>query len=402
MLKLFQINITANWGSHGKIAEDIGKCAMVQGWDSYIAYGRWSRSSKSKLIRIGNLWDERWHALQNRIIDNHGLASKAVTHELVNKIIEISPDVIHLHNIHGYYLNYPILFGFLAQYNKPVVWTLHDCWSFTGHCAYFTYSKCEKWKTCCHDCSNKKKYPSSYFLDKSKRNYELKRDIFTSVTNMTLIPVSEWLDGLLAQSFLKNVPRRCIHNGIDLDVFKPNEVFKNLYFNKKIVLGVSSIWETRKGLADFISLREILDNQYVIILIGLTKRQIAELPRGIIGIERTNDIHELTAYYSRADVFVNPTYEDNFPTTNLEALACGVPVITYNTGGSPEAIDEQTGIVTPVGDIRILANSIIRICSDGKNNVRLNLCRQRAELFFNKNDCYKEYLDLYHKLLQSK
>lgn len=397
--RLLQINVSANWGSHGRIAEDIGQLAITKGWDSYIAYGRMANPSNSHLIKIGNKCDIVWHGIGSRLSDNHGLASRGATCKLVNVIQSIQPDVIHLHNVHGYYLNYPTLFDFLVQYNRPVVWTLHDCWSFTGHCAYFTYTKCDKWKTGCFDCPNKNNYPASYLLDRSRRNYKLKKEYFNSLNKLTLVPVSEWLYDLLSESFLSDIPRKCIHNGIDLDIFKRNNDLQSICPNQKVVLGVCSVWDFRKGLKDFIELRHWLSENYIIVLIGLTKQQIKELPDGIVGIERTNDVQELAAYYSRADVFVNPTYEDNFPTTNLEALGCGTPVITYKTGGSPEAINQKTGIAIECGDIIALSDAIKRICNSDCRHILRRDCRERAERCFDKVKCYQEYFKLYDSLI---
>ena len=401
MIRLLQINITANWGSHGRIAEEIGQVAMSQGWDSYIAYGRYANPSASKLIRIGSMWDERFHGLQSRLFDNHGLASKRATKDLLQQIERINPDMIHLHNIHGYYLNYPLLFEYLSQKGTPVVWTLHDCWTMTGHCAYFTYAQCEKWKEGCRDCNFKSAYPKSVLFNRSERNFKLKQAAFCSVRNMTLVPVSSWLASIVPQSILKSISVQMIHNGIDLYMFKPVPPMDlGLPNEKKIVLGVSSVWEKRKGLEDFYKLGDILDDNYQIVIVGLTEKQKKQLPPKMIGVSRTNSAEELAAYYSAADVFVNPTYEDNFPTTNLEALACGTPVITYRTGGSPEAIDEQTGIVVDTGDVNSLAEGIRKLCNDPHQKEMRKLCRQRAVLLFNKNDRYQEYLDLYNRLLE--
>ena len=403
MPKLLQINITANWGSHGRIAEEIGLLAIQNGWESYIAYGRWANPSKSHLIKIGNMWDERWHGVQSRLLDNHGLASKSATKQLINTIKEIKPNIIHLHNIHGYYLNYPLLFEFLSNVRIPVVWTLHDCWSMTGHCAYFTYAKCEKWKTECSNCENLDSYPISYIIDNSRSNYAKKKKYFNIIRNLTLVPVSDWLSGIVTQSLLKKNTVKVIHNGVDVEIFKPlgrGTLPKGLLNGKKIVLGVSSKWEKRKGLEDFIKLRNLLSNDYQIVIIGLSEGQKKKMPNGVDGICRTDNIEELVRYYSSADVFINPTYEDNFPTTNIEALACGTPVITYRTGGSPEAIDENTGMVVEVGDINGLVAGIKKLClSDHKEETR-RLCRERAVKYFNKNDRYREYLDLYQSLLE--
>lgn len=398
MPTLYQINITANQASHGRIAEEIGLLAMSKGWDSYIAYGRWANPSMSHLYHIGNMWDERWHGLQSRLFDNHGLSSKWATRKLIKNIEEVKPDVIHLHNIHGYYLNYPLLFDYLSITNIPVVWTLHDCWSFTGHCAFFTYCQCNKWRNNCDGCAFKSTYPKALLWSNSKRNFDLKNKYFNSIENLTIVPVSEWLSNLVAYSFLRDHHRKMIHNGIDLNVFQKKD--SSIHFvpeEKKVVLGVSFDWDERKGLQDFVKLRDFLSDDYIVILIGLSKKQIKSLPKGIIGIERTQNINELVLYYSRADVFANPTYEDNFPTTNIEALACGTPVVTYNTGGSPEAIDENTGVVVPYGDIDAFYEAIIYVAS---NKIKMSdYCRKRAEFFFNKSDRYQDYIDLYYFLL---
>lgn len=400
MAVLFQINVAANWGSHGRIAEGIGEIVQAHGWDSYIAYGRYANPSKSHLIKVGGFYDQYLHGARSLLLDRHGLGSKGATWRLIQNIDYVQPDIIQLHNIHGYYLNYPELFDYLSNLDVPVVWTLHDAWPITGHCAFFDSVHCDRWKRGCYECPQKASYPTSIFLDSSKKNYEQKRKCFTSLRNLTLVPVSNWLDGLLGESFLNDIPRVCIHNGVDMDLFQPNDMHASFHAGKKVVLGVNSVWEKRKGLSDFITLRSLLDEQYVIVLVGLNKKQIAHLPEGIIGIQRTDNIQELSAYYSRADVFVNPTYEDNFPTTNLEALACGTPVITYQTGGSPEAIDATSGVVVPVGDVNALAESIRSVCQDPKKSHYSEVCRKRVELSFRKEDRYQEYFDLYSSLLK--
>ena len=401
MPRLLQINITATWGSHGRIAEEIGQLAMQNGWESYIAYGRWANPSKSHLIKIGSMWDERWHGVQSRLLDNHGLASKKATNQLINVIKEIKPDLVHLHNIHGYYLNYPLLFDYLSHANIPVVWTLHDCWTMTGHCSHFMISGCEKWKTECYDCCELKEYPTSWWRDGSRTNYQKKTYWFNLIPDMTLVPVCDWLSGVVSDSFLNGNKKRRIYNGIDLAVFSPQgDRDEGAKHNTKYhVIAVASKWTDRKGLSDIVQIRGLLGEDYQITLVGLTKKQCENLPHNINGIVRTNSVKELAGLYSSADVFINPTYEDNFPTTNIEALACGTPVVTYRTGGSPEAIDNQTGIVVEVGDINGVVDGIKKVCqSDHKEETR-RLCRERAVKYFNKDDRYKEYLDLYQSLL---
>ena len=403
---LFQINVVANWGSTGRIAEEIGQLAMANGWESYIAYGRGTPKSQSKLIRIGNDWDMYSHAIQTRLFDNHGLASKKTTLHLIEQIRKINPSLIHLHNIHGYFLNYKLLFQYLSNSNIPVVWTLHDCWPITGHCAYFMYVKCNRWINGCYKCPQISSYPQSLFHDRSRNNYKDKKLAFNSLKRMTLVPVSDWLANLLKKSFLQKYPIRKIYNGIDLNVFNPQNK-ENVRIREQLnittqymLLGVASVWDQRKGLNDFTLLREKLSDKYAIVLVGLTDKQIKKLPQGIIGVARTNSVNELAAYYTAADIFINPTWEDNFPTTNLEALACGTPVISYRTGGSVEAIDTDTGITVPPGDIQSLKEAIKTIC--GKNETYTKeLCRNRAIRHYNKYERYAEYINLYHELLET-
>lgn len=394
--KLLQINVTANVGSTGRIAEQIGSVAMNAGWESYIAYGRYANPSKSRLIKIGTKLGLFWHLLESRLFDNQGLASRVATRKLVQQIESIKPDVIHLHNIHGYYLNYKILFDYLNSTNIPVVWTLHDCWSFTGHCAHFVEANCNKWREECDSCVLKNKYPKTYFSS-AKTNYELKRQLFNSA-NLTLVPVSEWLSNFVEQSFLKDKAKRVIHNGININTFKPLNTTTNDFIN---ILGVSSVWNESKGLYDFYKLRNILDpNRFNITLVGLTKQQIDELPKGIVGIERTNSIEELVQMYNNTDIFVNPTYADTFPTTNLEALACGTPVITYRTGGSPESITPDTGIVVEQGNISAIVQAIEEISSKGKNYYA-DACRKHAEENFDKDSCFEKYINMYTEILNN-
>lgn len=406
-MKVLQINVTANSGSTGKIAEQIGRLVMAEGWQSMIAYGRYANPSESNLIRIGTKFDLIEHGIESRLFDNHGLASRQATRKFIQKVEEIKPDIIHLHNIHGYYINYQLLFDYLSKLDTPIVWTLHDCWSFTGHCAHFDFAKCEKWRNgCCAPCPGKKNYPTALIADRSKKNWETKQHCFTSIKNMIIIPVSNWLGDLTRQSFLNQYHIRVIHNGIDLNNFQPTEDVKaikakNGITGKYTILGVANVWNGRKGFADFIRLRTILPQVYNIVLVGVSKKQKSILPKGIIGIERTQEQKELTQLYSAANVFVNPTYEDNYPTTNLEAIACGTPVITYRTGGSPESINKDTGIVVKQGDINGLAEAIQGVCKKGKDLYK-EKCRTWAEQHFDMHQCFEEYIHLYKEIVSQK
>ncbi len=402
MKTLLQINSVVNYGSTGRIAEEIGQLAIKNGWESYIAYGRNKRPSKSKTIKIGSDLDINMHVLQTRLFDRHGLGSYRATQKLIENITKIKPDIIHLHNIHGYYVNIKVLFEYLSLADIPIVWTFHDCWPMTGHCTYFDYINCEKWKTLCSNCPQKKHYPASLIIDRSEKNYLLKQKIFTSIKRLTIVPVSNWLGNIVNQSFLKNYPTQIINNGIDHNVFRYYEshILRTKYNikDKFIIIGVANIWDTRKGLLDFIKLSKLLDKSYVIILVGLSSKQITNLPDNIIGIPRTESAQELVELYSVADVFLNPTWEDNFPTTNLEALACGTPVVTYKTGGSVEAISSETGFFVEKGNILGLLESINTVRKMGKKYYS-DACTERAKKSYNKNDRYLDYLNLYNSMV---
>ena len=403
MPTLLQINSVANTGSTGRIAEGIGQVAIKAGWKSYIAYGRYANPSQSELIKIGNKWNIWNHVLQTRLFDRHGLASKQATKKLIQQIEQIKPDIIHLHNIHGYYLNYPILFEYLSKTNIPVVWTLHDCWAFTGHCAHWAFTGCDRWKSGCNGCIQQKSYPSSWFKDSSAQNYEDKRNAFTSVSNITFVPVSDWLGNFIPDTFMKGYAIYRIYNGIDLSVFQPQnkkeEIFQQYRIvTKYCVLAVTNVWTVSKGYNDLKKISSLLGNDYTLLMVGVNEKQQKELPTHIKGILRTENITQLADLYAVADVFVNPTYADSFPTTNLESLACGTPVITYRTGGSPEAISSETGLVVEQGDIQGLVKAIEKICQKGKDTYS-KACRDRAVQYFNKEERFQEYVDLYNQIL---
>lgn len=394
-MKVFQINSTCSWGSTGRIAAQIYEVLKENGDECKIAFGRGTAPENINSYKIGSETGVKIHGVLSRITDRSGFYSTGATHSLIDEIKKFDPDIIHLHNIHGYYLNVKTLFEFLKEYNKPIVWTLHDCWAFTGHCAYFDFAKCEKWKSGCFDCPQKGTYPASVFMDNSEKNYNEKKRLFTSPEKIHFVTPSNWLAELTKQSYLGKYPVSVIYNGIDLNKFKPiqSDFKKKNNIDKKMVLGVASIWEERKGLADFIKLSENLPEDYKIVLVGLSKGQIASLPDGVLGIERTNSVEELAQIYSAADVFVNPTYEDNFPTTNIEALACGTPVITYKTGGSAEAITEKCGTAVPKGDVQTLMKAV---CEMSFNRTD---CTERSK-FFDSSLKYREYCALYKQIAE--
>ena len=394
MNKLLQINISANWGSTGKIAEQIGVRAIDHGWDFYFAYGGSSNPSKAHLLRVGNRLNKYFHYAEQRIFDNEGQCSRNETKRFIEQIKEIKPDVINLHNIHDHYLNYRLLFDYLNHTDIKVVWTFHDCWAMTGHCMHFVTKNCERWKTGCHDCLMKGEYPKSV-LDRSKQNWELKKRLFTDNTNLTIVAVSDWIAEFVQESYLKDKRIEVIHNGCDINTFKP---LPRKESNKFRIIAVSSVWYPNKGELDIYKLRTLLsEDEYEITMVGLSAEQAKNLPKGIRGIQRTQNVLELAQLYSDADVLINPTYEDNFPTVNIEALACGTPVITYKTGGSPEAVDSKTGVVIEQGNLNALANAIIQMKDKPLSSAD---CRKRAEEFFDKDKCFEKYVELYEELVK--
>lgn len=370
-----------------------------EGWDVYYAHGnRRVNPSQLKTISFSSIKTEYMHALKALLFNVDGLGSTRVTQKLIEQIRQIQPDVIHIHNIHGYYLNYKLLFEYLNSTDIPVVSTLHDCWNFTGHCTHFVYVNCEKWKSGCYDCPLIG-FSNMALIDRTKYNYELKKRLFSNNKNIYIVPVSNWLGGIVKQSFLKDKNIKVIHNGIDLNIFKP---YPKDTSNKFKILGISNIWNKNKGLNDIYKLRELLPlNDFEMVLVGLSKKQIKQLPNGIIGIERTSNQQELARIYSDANVLINPTYADTFPTVNLESMACGTPVITYRTGGSPESLTESTGIVVEQGDIKGLYEAIIRIKNNSdKSKFTPEICRKHAELNFDKNSCFREYSKLFKSIVK--
>lgn len=401
-MRIMQITAFCGWGCTGRIALGIHNAVTKQGHESIIAWGRVNTASCDvPTIKIGNSIDQKLHGLYTRVTDRCGFGSKLATKALINAIEEYEPDLIQLHILHGYYVNLEILFNYIRVHKIPVVWTFHDCWAFTGHCPYFDLVGCDRWIKGCHDCPQKKHHPSSWLLDNSIWNWNKKRELFCGVDNLTIVSPSKWMDGLVKKSFLKSCKTRVIYNGINLSNFKPttgNLLAKYHLEKKKIILGVSSTWSSSKGLDDFCELASELPNEYQIVLVGLNREQIKILPKKIIGIRRTDSVHELAELYTKASLFINPTYEDNFPTTNLEALACGTPVVSYQTGGSTEAAGNIYGKVIPQGDRQSLLKYII---NEEWKNISPDACVKHSRVF-DERERFIEYVDLYQGILQER
>lgn len=401
-MRVLIINSVCGKGSTGRICTGIADMLKAHGHEAYIAYGLGHSSYKGSFCISEGKIDYYIHNILSRLTDSEGLHSTKSTKRLLQKIETLKPDIVHLHTLHGHYLNYKLLLKYLRSKDIPVVMTLHDCWAFTGHCAHFMMSGCDKWKYGCQKCSFLNEYPQSWLIDNTRNNYYLKKKLLIDFgEKLYIVPVSYWLEGLVKQSFLKDIKIETIHNGIDLNVFKPtynNQLFSEYTISgKKIVLGVASPWSAYKGFKDFVKMRSLLPEKYVIIMVGVSSEQMKEIPNGIIGIERTDSPQKLAELYTLANVFVNTTYCDNYPTVNLEAIACGTPVITYRTGGSPESIDIHTGDVIEQGDMNGLVESVIRISNNSQTYKAA--CTDKAMKLFDNKKCFEKYLTIYKKIL---
>ena len=404
-MRVLLINEECGTGSTGKIAAAIAEDYQKQGHEVRIAYGRKAyvpEKYRPIAVRIGTDLGVRLHGVYTRVTDRHGLFSSAATRKFLAWATEYDPDVLWMHNIHGYYLNYELLFQWIKQRpNMEVKWTLHDCWAFTGHCVHFLVTKCERWKTGCHHCPGKKGYPASLLMDNSRDNYRRKKAAFTGVRKLSLIVPSQWLADLVGQSFLKDYPVQVVYNTINREVFKPTPGdFRKRYGleGKFLILGVASVWYDRKGLPDFLRLAGLLDDSCRIVLVGLSEQQMKGLPKNVIGIRKTHNQAELAEIYTAADVLFNPTYEDNYPTVNLEAISCGTPVVTYRTGGSPESVVEgETGTVVERGNVNGLLEAV-RTFEKADREALRRRCREYAEANFDKQERYREYLKLYEDI----
>lgn len=397
-MRILQINTVSGVLSTGRMCTDMADMYSLSGHECKIAYGRKKCPDKydKYSIRIGTCTDVAIHAIQSRVLDNAGFGSYTATKRLVEKISAFNPDVVHLHNLHGYYINIEVLFEYLRSVDKQVIWTLHDCWAFTGHCTHFDFVDCNRWKTGCCNCPQKSEYPASYLLDRSASNFSQKKELFTSVKDLCIVTPSNWLADLVRQSYLSKYPISVIHNGIDTNEFRPTSSdFRKKWglVDKYMVLGVASEWSDRKGLSGFFQLPAMLDDRYRIALVGLNKEQMHALPPNIIGIEKTNSTTELAAIYTAADVYVNLTLEDTYPTTNLEAISCGTPVATYNTGGSPESVPDFAGIVVLKGDVIMMRDAIETLVNADNENFRKSRVSYARDNFSRERQC-GEYLSL--------
>ncbi|MEG2561656.1 MAG: glycosyltransferase [Clostridia bacterium] len=410
-MKILLINTVCGTGSTGRIVSDLYHAYKDEGHQVKVIFGRGNALNvdETDAFCFNTKIDRYCHALLARCFDSQGLHSKRATAKIIAFIKKYSPDVIHLHNIHGYYLNYKMLFEYLNSSSIKVVWTLHDCWAFTGHCAYFHFNKCFKWKSECDKCAFRRDYPKSLFADKSRRNFLLKRECFGANNNLVIATPSQWLAKLVKESFLQDKKIEVINNGIDTSVFYPaptNIKSKLGIADKKMLLCVANVWTAKKGWQDVLDISKKISDEWRVVMIGVSAKQKQTLPNNIIGVEKTNNQAELAEYYSAADVFFNPTYEDNFPTVNIEAKCCGASIVAYaNTGGGDEIVDNSIDIILKERNEDNVLNAIAKASQerqksemkeaeqngkyDKKNMLKQynNLINKQFECFSEQNDC---------------
>lgn len=404
MPKIIQINVTANSGSTGRIAEQINQLAQSRGWKTYIAYGRDMQPSKSELIYVGNDLQVKEHFIEAELFDNDGLASRLATQKLIRRIKEIEPDVVHLHNIHGHWLNYKLLLEYLCTLDIPIVWTTHDPWPFTG-CGHFSMYNCYRWRDggCTNGCPRKKGHLLKKVFEKTREHFATKRKLTLAIKNLTIVPNSKWMEAMVKQSYLKNNKIFTILNGIDIDIFRPrkNEAILRKYGIDGIryVVGVASVWYTNKGLKDYIRLSEHLGKCVKVVLVGGGLKADLLRKRGIIVVPRTENVEELVAIYSNADVVLNLSYQESFGLTSVEGYACGRPTIVYDCTASPELVeDDSTGRVVEAGNIDGIVQAIDDLMSLNQKELA-DACRKRAVDNYDKNKKYIQYMDLYESLI---
>ncbi|WP_416327801.1 glycosyltransferase [[Eubacterium] hominis] len=399
MERIAFINIVCN-GSTGRIMRELQEKANENNFETIAFYGRGAGYTHLNCVKVGNKLSILLHAILSYFLGLHGFGSYFSTKKLIRELNSYKPNVIHLHNIHGYYLNYRVLFNWLEnEYKGKVIWTLHDCWSFTGHCAYFTYVGCNSWKTACHDCPEKRKYPCNFGIDNSKFIYNHKKHYFTLLENKRLVLTtpSKWLKDLVDLSFMNKYDVKIINNWVDYNQFKPvkdTSIMKkyNIPEDKKILLGVANVWDDRKGLKLFEEIAEVISNRYVVVLVGLTNSQCKKVPKNIVGVERTENVEELVALYSNARIFLNPSYEETFSLVTIEAMACGVPVIVLNTSAVKELVTRDTGLVLTKLKVDLWTDAIQKVDNGDYSSDRI---RKHVIDNYNKEVKIKEFINLF-------
>lgn len=390
-MKIVQLNITCGVGSTGKICLAVSRILNDKGVENYILFSE-GESDYEYGIKYADKYEIKFEALKSRVFGNYGFNSKNLTKKLIAKLDDIQPDIVHLHNLHGHGCNIEMLFGYFREKKIRLFWTFHDCWAFTGYCPHFDMVGCNKWQVQCSDCPQKSCY--SFIFDKSDKLYLKKKELFSGL-DLTIITPSEWLKGLVKKSFLKDYKVEVINNGIDLDVFCPRESNFREKYNVKdnfLILGVAFNWDERKGIDMFSYLARTLPDDCRIVLVGTNETTKKSLPENVITIDRTENQKELAEIYTACNLFVNATREDTFPTVNIESLACGTPVLTFDTGGSGEIIDKTCGMKVEKNDTDSLVEAIIHI---KENNLFSKEDCLKKSMSYQKDDKFREYAEIY-------
>lgn len=400
-MKVVQINsVFGEGGSTGRIARELHDYLAQCGHESYAAFGyTYAGAYFPNTLCMNSIPALKVSILKTRMYPAHGFYNKRATKRLITWLDQIKPDVVHLHNLHGHYVNVEMLFTYLKERDIPVVWTLHDCWSFTGWCAYYDMANCMRWQTGCKDCPCKHDYPFTWFFDRSAQNYQRKKKVFTSLDKLELVCPSQWLADQVAASYLKEFPRSVINNGVDLGVFTPGESDLKHRLGiegKAMVLALANEFSARKGVEHLVELSNRLDDAHALVILGAPHALQGASPSTIY-LPRTNSAQELADVYRAADVFVNPTLADNLPTTNIEALACGTPVVTFNVGGSAEVVGDACGWIVERNDTEGFVRAV-RDCGSADSAIR-ERCAGHARANYGNADCYRKYLGLYNEVL---
>lgn len=398
-MKILMINSMCGVRSTGRVCTDLATMLEERGHEIKIAYGRGSVPEKFQkyAVRIGSDWGVKFHGMKVRLTGASGFGSTAETKRFIKWVKAYDPDVIHLHNLHGYYLNVEVLFQYLREFGKPVLWSFYDCWSFTGHCAHFDYNRCDKWQTGCNRCQHLKEYPRSY-IDATAAHYDKKRKLFTGIPNLQLIVPSVWMQSMVAKSYMKEYPCHVFPNGIDLSQFYPRENNVKDSFGvgeRKLVLGVSSVWHDMKGLAHFNRLADTLPkDRYSVLLVGGNDKN-KWIDPSILRVSHTDSIDELCQIYTAADVFVNPTLQETQGLTTIEAFACGTPGVVFRAGGAAECVDDTCGISVEKDNFEELHQAVLQICENRPYSAEACIAKAKA---YDKHACYQVFMELYEEL----
>lgn len=403
MPRLLQINTTLGRGSTGRIAELISSLARNAGWECFMAHGpRFLGNSEMRSYQVSGRFDELRHYVLSRVLDRHGLGSCAATKKLIRRIEKVRPDVVHIHNLHGYYANYKLLFQYLAKKGIPTVITMHDFWLMTGHCAYINKS-CSKWEVGCGHCPRLREYPASFF-DRTRKNWVLKKSLFDAFDKdkLVLVPVSHWLEGFAKQSLLSERKFQVIQNGVDTKVFQPyqgehSELWKKVDWNKHTIISVADKWTEANGFYDIIALSRLLPVDMQIVMVGLNEQQMEGLPDNIVGIGHTSNVQQLVELYSSADVLFNSSTEVTFGLVTAEAMACGTPAIVFKGTAGEEIVNPQTGFtIEKIEEIP----ELVYACREKSDTYNVN-CRERVVEYFDSVKQYSKYIELYENILMS-